>query len=78
MAPLLFLIFGNVVASTLKVEFGWPYSPWWISVVVVAVMVFLLGWFGIRISAGTGTVLGVFEIVVFAVLAVWSTGTPGR
>jgi amino acid transporter len=35
------------------------------------VVVFLLGWFGIRLSAGAGTVLGVFEIVVFAALAVW-------
>jgi amino acid transporter len=71
-APLLFLIFGNVVASTLNVEFGWPYSPWWwISVLVIAVVVFLLGWFGIRVSAGAGTILGVFEILVFAVLAIW-------
>jgi len=68
----LFLIFGNVVASTLNVEFGWGYSPWWqISVIVIAVVVFLLGWFGIRVSAGAGTILGVFEIAVFAVLAVW-------
>jgi amino acid transporter len=71
-APLLFLIFGHVMASTLNVEFGWPYSPWWwISVLVIAVIVFLLGWFGIRVSTGAGTILGVFEIAVFAVLAVW-------
>jgi amino acid transporter len=70
-APALFLIFGNVVASVLNQEFGWSFQTWWIiSAMVAAIAVFLLGYFGIQISARTGTVLGVFEIVVFAALAV--------
>jgi amino acid transporter len=77
-APLLYLIFGNVVATTLNTEFGWSYNLWWmISAVAAALFVFLLGYLGIRISAGTGTILGVFEIGVFAVLAVWLIAKAG-
>src|SRR6266516_6905146 len=28
-APLLYLIFGNVDATTLNTEFGWSYDVWW-------------------------------------------------
>jgi hypothetical protein len=34
-----------------------------------AVTVFVLGYFGVRLSTGAGTVLGLFEILVFAGLA---------
>ena len=71
-APLLFLIFGHLVATVLHVEFGWKYSQWWwLAALFAAVAVFLLGYFGIRISARTGTLLGLFEIAVFTLLAVW-------
>jgi amino acid transporter len=71
-APLLYLIFGHLVATVLQQEFGWRYSQWWwIAALAAAVVVFLLGYFGIKISARTGTLLGLFEIGVFAVLAVW-------
>jgi amino acid transporter len=70
-APLLFLIFGNVVGGTLQAEFGWSYDTWWVvAAVAAAVVVFLFGWFGIRLSTGAGTILGLFEILVFAALAV--------
>ena len=70
-APLLYIIFGFVMAATLNAEYGWSADLWWPWALGAAVVVFLLGYFGIRISAGTGTVLGVFEILVFAALAVW-------
>jgi amino acid transporter len=70
-APLLYIIFGFVMAGTLNAEFGWSADLWWIWAIVAAVVVFLLGYFGIQISARTGTVLGVFEIGVFAALALW-------
>jgi amino acid transporter len=70
-APLLYIIFGFVMAGTLNAEFGWSADLWWPWSLGAAVVVFLLGYFGIRISAGTGTVLGLFEIVVFAALALW-------
>jgi amino acid transporter len=71
-APLLYLIFGNVVAGTLATEYGWSFDTWWpIAAVGAAVIVFLLGWFGVRVGAVAGTLLGLFEILVFATLAVW-------
>jgi amino acid transporter len=70
-APLLYIIFGFVMAGTLNAEFGWSADLWWPWTIAAAVVVFLLGWFGIRVSAATGTILGLFEILVFAALAVW-------
>jgi amino acid transporter len=71
-APLLYLIFGHLVATVLQQEFGWRYSQWWwVAALAAAVVVFLIGYLGIQISARTGTLLGLFEIGVFAVLAIW-------
>jgi amino acid transporter len=38
-APLLFLVFGNLVASTLKQELGWTYDTWWLVAAVAAAVV---------------------------------------
>src|SRR6266487_2465522 len=71
-APLLYLIFGNVVGGVLQTEFGWSFETWWVvSAVVAAVVVFALGYLGVTISAGVGTILGIFEIGVFLALALW-------
>jgi amino acid transporter len=70
-APLLYLIFGHLVATVLNQEYGWSYSLWWrISAVVAALVVFILGYFGIKLSARTGTLIGLFEIGVFLALAI--------
>jgi amino acid transporter len=71
-APALYMVFAGVVAGTLRDEFGWDFGVWWVvAALAAAVLVFLLGYFGIQISARIGTLLGLFEIGVFAVLAVW-------
>jgi amino acid transporter len=71
-APLLFLIFGHLVATVLNQEFGWRYSQWWwVAALAAAIVVFILGYFGIQISARTGTLIGLFEIGVFTALAIW-------
>ena len=70
-APLLYIIFGFVMAGTLNAEFGWSADLWWPWSIAAAVVVFHLGYFGIRVSAAAGTILGLFEIGVFAVLAIW-------
>lgn len=70
-APLLYLILGVTVAGTLSAEFGWSADLWWIWALAGAVIVFVLGYLGIQVSARTGTLLGVFEVAVFAVLGVW-------
>jgi amino acid transporter len=53
-------------------EVGWHYSgQWWIWVTITAAIVFLLTYRDIRISARAGVILGIFEIGVFAALAIW-------
>jgi len=49
---------------------------WWVAALAAAVVVFVLGYFGIQISARTGTLIGVFEIGVFTVLAIWLIVSP--
>lgn len=69
-APLLYLILGITVAGTFNVEFGWSADLWWIWAILGALIVFVLGFVGIQISARTGTLLGLFEILVFGALAI--------
>jgi amino acid transporter len=76
-APLLYLILGYVVAGTLDAQFNCAVcntDQWWIWALAGAAIVFVLGYLGIQISARTGTVLGLFEIGVFAALAIWLIG----
>jgi amino acid transporter len=77
-APLLYLILGVTVAGTFNAEFGWSADLWWIWAVLGAVIVFVLGYLGIQVSARAGTILGIFEIAVFALLAIWLIGNAGN
>jgi len=53
-------------------EAGWHYSgQWWIWVALMTVIVFLLTYRDIRLSTTAGVILGAFEILVFAALAIW-------
>src|SRR5918911_5455498 len=82
MVAWLFLLFEPFVAPFLFLEFGWVLNEvfkseldvgisWAVWVVVITVIVFLLTYRDIRLSTTAGILLGVFEIGVFAVLAVW-------
>src|SRR3989440_6546567 len=68
-APLLYLIFGNELASNLSSHFGWPTWLWAPFAVVAGLIVWFLTYRGIRLSTRTGVALGSFEIVVFLALA---------
>src|SRR5207247_7411204 len=71
-APLLYLTLGFAAADFFHREPPHLAADlWWPWVLVGAAIVFFLGYRGIRVSARTGTVLGLFEIGVFAVLAVF-------
>jgi amino acid transporter len=70
-APLVLLQLGFTTAATMNTEFGWPANLWWPWSVAGMLIVFLVGYFGIRASARLGTILGIFEIGVFLVLAVF-------
>ncbi len=68
-APLLYLIFGNELAANLNSHFGWPLWLWAPFAVVAGLIVWGLTYRGIRLSTGTGVVLGTFEILVFLALS---------
>jgi amino acid transporter len=70
-APLVLLQLGFTTAATMNTEFGWSPDLWWPWSVAGMLIVFFVGYFGIRASARLGTILGIFEIGVFLVLAVF-------
>jgi amino acid transporter len=68
-APLLYLIFGNVIAANLNAHYGTPTWLWAPFAAAAGLIVWFLTYRGIRLSARTGVVLGVFEIGIFVLLA---------
>jgi amino acid transporter len=71
-APFLFLECGWAMHEVMSSEAGWHYSgQWWIWVTAVAAIVFVLTYRDIRISTNAGVILGLFEIGIFAALAIW-------
>lgn len=69
--PLVLLQLGFTAASTLHSEIsGYPADLWWPWAILGALIVLAAGWFGIGVSARLGTILGISEIAVFALLAV--------
>ncbi len=69
--PFVYLILGITVANTLNTELGWSADLWWVWVIIAALLVFFLGYAGIKTSGRVTVILGTFEIVVFAALAIW-------
>jgi amino acid transporter len=70
--PLVLLQLGFTTEGTLHSEFhGYTANLWWVWSILGALIVLAAGYYGIRTSARLGTVLGVFEIGVFLVLAVF-------
>jgi amino acid transporter len=67
--PFLALQMGFIVAGTTHSEWGWSADLWWIWTLLVCLVVFYLGYRGIRASTGAGMVLGAFEILVFVALS---------
>src|SRR2546423_4061494 len=77
-SPLVLLQPGLTTASTLHDEFGWPADLWWPWTLFGALIVMAAGIYGIRTSAGLGTILGIFEIAGFVVLAVLLIAHAGK
>jgi amino acid transporter len=70
--PLVLLQLGFTTDGTLHSEFhGYTANLWWVWSILGALIVLAAGYYGIRTSARLGTILGVFEIGVFLVLAVF-------
>jgi amino acid transporter len=69
-APLLYLIFGNVLSVYLQSHFNTPGWLWAPLAALAGILVWALVYRGIRISTEAGVILGGFEIVVFLALAI--------
>ena len=69
-APGGLLILGSVVSSALHTGLGWPTWTWAPAAAIAGLAIWYLVYRGIRVSTAAGVVLGLFEIVVFAILAV--------
>jgi amino acid transporter len=70
--PLVLLQLGFTTAATINAEWhSYPANLWWPWSLAGAVIVLAAGFYGIRTSARLGTVLGLFEIGVFVVLALF-------
>ncbi|HEX8498292.1 MAG TPA: APC family permease [Actinomycetales bacterium] len=68
---LLFLQLGFTTAGTLHQQWpGYPESLWWPWALLGALIIAAAGFYGAKVSASLGTVLGAFEVVVFVVLGV--------
>lgn len=70
--PLVLLQLGFTTAFTLNSEFhSYPANLWWPWSLAGALIVLAAGYYGIRTSARLGTILGLSEIGVFLVLAIF-------
>ncbi|MFB7308378.1 APC family permease [Streptomyces sp. NPDC056192] len=75
---LLLLQLGFTTAGTLHQEWSsYPADLWWPWSLLGAVVIALAGYFGVRASARFGTVLGIFEVLVFVAFAVLLIGQAG-
>ncbi|WP_328557001.1 APC family permease [Streptomyces sp. NBC_00358] len=76
--PLLLLQLGFTTAGTMHQEWSsYPAGLWWPWSLAGAVVIAVAGYLGVRASARFGTVLGVFEVLVFLVFAVWLIAKAG-
>ncbi|MFB0614989.1 APC family permease [Streptomyces sp. AGS-58] len=76
--PLLLLQLGFTAAGTLHAQWSsCPADLWWPWSLAGTVVIAAAGYLGVRASARFGTVLGVFEILVFLVFAVLLIGRAG-
>jgi amino acid transporter len=70
--PIVNLLIGFFVGSTLNSEFGWNYRACWIGFMVAAmVLTAIIGYRGVKLSTWFGVVLGAFEMLVFIALSIW-------
>jgi amino acid transporter len=77
--PLTLLVLGPVTDAFLHSTFHISLGPdgWIIWALVFAVIAFLLTFFGIKISADVGIVLGALEICIFGILSIWLIVSAG-
>lgn len=69
--PLVVVLFGDLLGSTLNQQFGYDYQAWWITgSIICGVAVGAINYFGIQTSTRFGVILGTFEFLVMVALAI--------
>ncbi len=71
--PLQLLVLGPVADAFVQQYFHFTFGTvgWAVWAMIFAVIVFVLTYFGIRVSADAGVILGAIEIGVFVLLSIW-------
>jgi amino acid transporter len=76
--PTTMVVLGYLFGAVFHSEWNWPFTTTWVGFMCAgAVIIAILNYRGIRVSARTGTLLGAFEITVFLVLAIWLIAKAG-
>src|SRR5260221_10699964 len=77
--PLQLLVLGPVADAFVQQYFHFTFGTvgWAVWAMIFAVIVFVLTYFGIKISADAGVILGAIEIVVFVLLSIWLIVSAG-
>jgi len=71
LGPITMVLFGYLLGSIANSEWHWPFTTTWVIFMIVgAILVAALNFRGVQVSARAGTLLGLFEILVFVVLAI--------
>jgi amino acid transporter len=68
---------GSVLESSLGAEYGVVF-PWWLFLVLGTALTFWVTYRGIEVSAAALVILGVAEMGIVLLLAVWGLFVPGR
>lgn len=77
LAPGAGLGFGGIILQdTIKAEYGLTF-PWWAFLIAGTVIIAAVSYFGIRIAVGVAVVLGIIEVTVLGVLAIFALTDPG-
>jgi amino acid transporter len=77
--PLQLLVLGPVADAFVQQYFHFTFGTvgWAVWAMIFAVIVFVLTYFGIKVSADAGVILGAIEIVVFVLLSIWLIVSAG-
>jgi amino acid transporter len=78
--PLQLLVLGPVADAFVQQYFHFTFGTagWAVWAMIFAVIVFVLTYFGIKVSANAGVILGAIEITVFVLLSIWLIVSAGN
>ncbi|HEY1919532.1 MAG TPA: APC family permease [Streptosporangiaceae bacterium] len=77
--PLVTVLFGSILGSTVAAHFGLSYNTWWVAgAVFCSLLVGSLNYFGVQVASRFGLILGASEILVMVALSITLIVTAGK